>query len=66
LESKDFEEAIRLAVSIGGDSDTIACITGGISEAFYGEVSDDIIDNVLKVLPIDLVSIIEIFSLKYR
>lgn len=36
LESSDFEDAIRLAVSVGGDSDTIAAITGSISEAFYG------------------------------
>ena len=38
LESNDFEDAIRKAVSIGGDSDTLACITGGIAEAFYGGV----------------------------
>ena len=36
LESKDFEDAIRLAISIGGDSDTIGAITGSIAEAFYG------------------------------
>jgi ADP-ribosylglycohydrolase len=36
LDSIDFESAIRLAVSLGGDSDTLACITGGIAEAFYG------------------------------
>ena len=36
LDSSDFENAIRLAVSLGGDSDTLACITGGIAEAFYG------------------------------
>ncbi len=36
LESSDFETAIRLAVSLGGDTDTLACITGGIAEAFYG------------------------------
>lgn len=36
LESDGYEDAIRLAVSLGGDSDTIACITGGIAEAFYG------------------------------
>ena len=35
-ESNGFEDAIRNAVSIGGDSDTIACITGGLAEAFYG------------------------------
>ncbi len=38
LESNDFEDAIRLAVSMGGDSDTLACITGGIAEAYYGGV----------------------------
>ena len=36
LESHDFESALRLAVSIGGDSDTLAAITGGIAEAYYG------------------------------
>ena len=36
LESQDFESALRLAVSIGGDSDTLAAITGGIAEAYYG------------------------------
>ena len=38
LESSDYEDAVRNAISIGGDSDTIACITGGIAEAFYGGV----------------------------
>lgn len=36
LESSDFESAVRLAVSLGGDSDTQACIAGGIAEAMYG------------------------------
>lgn len=36
LESRDFEDAVRNAVSLGGDSDTIACMTGSIAEAFYG------------------------------
>ena len=36
LESTGFEDALRNAVSLGGDSDTLACITGGIAEAFYG------------------------------
>ena len=36
LESTDFLSAIRLAISLGGDSDTLACITGGIAHAFYG------------------------------
>ena len=36
LDSRDYESAIRLAISLGGDSDTIACMTGGIAAAFYG------------------------------
>jgi ADP-ribosylglycohydrolase len=66
LESTDFENAIRLSISIGGDSDTIACITGGIAEAFYQNIPDEIIENVLKILPKKLVNIIESFSNKYR
>ena len=40
LESEDFEDAIRNAVSIGGDSDTIAAIAGSIAHAFYSDNSD--------------------------
>lgn len=36
FESTDFEDAIRNAISVGGDSDTIAAITGSLAEAFYG------------------------------
>jgi ADP-ribosylglycohydrolase len=36
LESSNYEEAVRLAISLGGDADTLACIAGGIAEAFYG------------------------------
>jgi len=36
LEGKDFEDVIRKAISVGGDSDTIACMAGGIAEAYYG------------------------------
>jgi len=40
LDSTDFEDAIRNAVSLGGDADTLACITGGIAQAFYGGVPE--------------------------
>ena len=40
LESADFEDALRTAVSLGGDSDTLAAITGSIAEAFYGVPED--------------------------
>lgn len=50
LESTDFESAIRLAVSLGGDSDTLACITGGIAHAFYGFVPAPIAARALAFL----------------
>jgi len=65
LESSDYENAIRLAVSIGGDSDTIACITGGIAEAYYQKIPEYIVENVLSILPERLIWIIEDFSEKY-
>jgi ADP-ribosylglycohydrolase len=49
LESEDFEDAIRNAVSLGGDSDTIACITGGIAHAYYG-IPEDIAENAMSRL----------------
>jgi ADP-ribosylglycohydrolase len=54
LESDDFESAVRLAVSIGGDSDTIACVAGAIAEAFYGEIPAKIADTVSVILGPDL------------
>ena len=50
LESWDFESAIRLAISLGGDSDTIACITGSIAEAFYKEIPLFIITEMNNIL----------------
>lgn len=64
LESSNFEDAIRLAVSIGGDSDTIAAITGGIAGAYYG-VPDNITSRALTYLPRDLVDIFEEFVATY-
>lgn len=44
LQSEDYESAVRNAVSFGGDADTMACIAGGIAEAFYGEIPKNIRD----------------------
>jgi ADP-ribosylglycohydrolase len=51
LDSTDFEDAIRKAVSLGGDSDTLTCITGGIAEAYYKEVPKSMADRVKSRLP---------------
>lgn len=66
LEGKDFEETIRLAVSIGGDSDTIAAMAGGIAEAFYTLVPKTIEDEVDGFLPRDFVEVLRAFYQKYR
>jgi ADP-ribosylglycohydrolase len=67
LESAGFENAVRLAVSIGGDSDTIACITGGIAEAFYQTIPEYIVEMVSIILGPDLMKdVVMPFSQKYR
>ena len=53
MDSTDFESALRLSVSLGGDSDTLACITGGIAEAFYRSVPEHIANHVMDLLPED-------------
>jgi ADP-ribosylglycohydrolase len=50
LESGDFEDAIRKAVWLGGDSDTLACITGGIAEAFYRKIPEEWIERSRNML----------------
>jgi len=62
LESKNFEDAIRKAVSLGGDSDTIACITGGIAQAFYKKIPKNIIAKARGILPKEFLEIIDLFN----
>jgi len=61
LDSQNYEDAIRLAVSLGGDSDTLTCITGGIAEAFYKEIPDWIRQGAYAVLPDHFKHVIEQF-----
>jgi ADP-ribosylglycohydrolase len=65
LESNDYEDAIRKAVSLGGDADTLAAITGAIAEAYYGGVPAEIVAEVRKRVPAELWEVIEAFSRKY-
>jgi type I restriction enzyme M protein len=64
LESTGFEDAIRNAISIGGDSDTLAAITGGIAQAYYG-VPDDIRTSALNFLNTDFRNILSEFEAKF-
>ena len=59
LESVSYEDAVRNAVSLGGDSDTMACITGAISEAFYGSVPEQIASQVHDILPVKFKTILD-------
>lgn len=61
LESTDFENAIRLAISLGGDSDTLANITGGIAEAYYG-IPGEIAEKGKSYLPDEFLGIIYRFK----
>ena len=59
LDSYDFESAIRLAVSLGGDCDTLTCITGGIAQAFYKEIPDEIITEMQTRIPAEFWDVIK-------
>jgi ADP-ribosylglycohydrolase len=65
LESDSYEDAVRNAISLGGDSDTLACIAGGIAEAFYGGVPAEITDRVQQTLTADLWEVTEKFRAQY-
>ena len=62
LESTDFEDAVRLAISLGGDSDTMGCIAGGIAQAYYGRIPQQIIDSVRQRLPQSFVQVVDRFN----
>lgn len=64
FESTSFEDAIRNAISIGGDSDTLAAITGAVAEAYYG-IPDDLKETALSYLDERLLNIVERFEDKY-
>ena len=65
IDSTGFEDAIRNAVSLGGDADTLACITGGIAQAFYGSVPESIQAQVYGILDERLGAITRGFLEKY-
>lgn len=64
FESTDFEDAVRNAISIGGDSDTLAAITGSVAEAYYG-VLKSIRDRAVTFLDERLLGVLREFEKKY-
>ena len=65
LESTDYEDAVRNAISLGGDADTMAAIAGAIAEAFYGGVPDHIRGPVLERLDDRIEGVLAEFTEKY-
>ena len=57
FEGEDYESTIRLAVWLGGDSDTVACMAGAVASAFWG-VPEGLIEQALPLLPPDLIEVI--------
>ena len=65
LESDSFEDAVRKAVSLGGDSDTLACMTGGVAQAYYRTIPDYIIKEAKNRLDPELLKVVEQFNIRY-
>lgn len=62
LDSKDYEDAIRLCISLGGDADTMGAITGAIAGAYYHKMPYDLYEFALNKLPDDIKGIIKQFD----
>jgi ADP-ribosylglycohydrolase len=62
LESTDYEDAIRKAISLGGDADTLACMAGGIAEAYYKKIPLNIVHRAKKILDKELLAIEDEFT----
>jgi len=65
LESTGVEDAIRLAISLGGDADTLAAIAGGIAHAFYGSVPEPIAREVKALLPEEFLEVMAAFDERF-
>lgn len=65
LESQSYEDAVRNAVSLGGDADTLACIAGGIAEAYYGPLTPAFRNKVREFLAPELWEIADCFRRRF-
>src|SRR5690606_32636998 len=66
LDSSDYKSCIRLSISIGGDSDTIACMAGGIAQAYYKFIPPDLVSGAREKLSAEMVKILDEFEEKYK
>ena len=66
LDSKDYEDALRLCISLGGDADTMGAITGAIAGAYYNKMRYDLYEFGWEKLPNDMKDVIENFNTEYE
>lgn len=60
LESSSYEDCIKKAIELNGDADTLACIAGGIAEAYYKQIPAELIDFAISVLPEEFKYLLEV------
>ena len=66
LDSNNYEDAVKLAISMGGDADTVACIAGAVAQAFYKSIPAAIVERVMEQLPADLLEVVNRYNDRYR
>ena len=66
LDAKDYATAVKNAISLGGDADTMACIAGGIAQAYYKTMPADIVRQVRQNLPDALLAVLDRFNQKFN
>lgn len=66
LEADNFENSVRNAVSLGGDADTMACIAGGIAQAFYKTIPAEIVSQAETLLPPEFLAVIRQFNARFE
>jgi ADP-ribosylglycohydrolase len=66
LDADDYETTIRNAISLGGDADTMACIAGGIAQAYYKKIPVRIVLSVREKLTPDLLTVLDQFNQRYK
>ena len=66
LDSDSWEDAVKKSISLGGDADTMACITGGIAQAYYKKIPENIVGDVRNKLSPDLREVLIAFNAKYN
>lgn len=65
LDANSYEDAVRIAVSLGGDADTQACIAGALAEAYYRDLPPVVYEEIRKRLPTDLMEVVTAYCASY-